>query len=255
MNFLLNVLFCIIVQVSCLKDVHNTSKNDNSPFWINPCGYNTNNNDYDDSDCSIIDRILTLAKQCQNNIDTFKTNYIKSTFNTDYFVHYETWEQENNSWITHRLLKKAEDDLPQLWLDSRLFPEELKFTHETLQRVSVGFELLLQDAKLNDSSENKFVDNFWCCKNDLQQILCEINDDMDIKSQEKPIDISRDVISKDIRQEKSTSKRSLTNSIIFRDYLIAIKYITNTYNYFKKKMCFITDNDLIILKKNFFNFY
>lgn len=236
MNFLLSVLFCIITQVSCEKYVHGISKNNNTPFWINPCGYFLKYDyDIEDSDCDIIDRILTLAKQTQNNIDIFKFNYIKSTFDIDYFVHYQTWELENNNWMTPRLLNKAEDDLPQSWLCSRSFPDELKFTYEILQRNSVGIELLLQDAALNDYPENKFLHFFSTCKDDLEQMLCEISDDIDETYEEKPVDIKRDIIPNNIRQEESISKRSLTNSIIFRDYLIANKYITDTYNYFKNK--------------------
>lgn len=212
--------------------------NDNSPFWINSCGYSTND---DGSDISVIDRILSLAKQSQINIDPFKVNYIISTFSSDYLTHYERWVHTNNDWMTSRLLINAEDDFPQSWLSSRSFPSELKFSYELLQQVSVGFELLLEDAKSNDSSENKFLSYFVTCKNDLQQLLCEISDAIEITEQERPVDVDRDAIPNEIRQESSMAQRNLTNSIIFRDYMIAIKYLTSTYSYFYNKI-----NDVII---------
>lgn len=224
MYTLLHVLLLTIFV--CKSFANGLSADDNSPFWINSCGYSTNDDD------SMIDRILILAKQCQINIDPFKVNYIKSTFSSDYLTHYERWVQENNGWISSRLLINAEDDLQQSWLSSRSFPSELKFTFELLQQVAVGFELLLEDAKAYDSLENKFLNYFVTCKNDLKQLLCEISDDIDITEQERPVDVERDAIPNGIRQESSTAKRNLTNSIIFRDYMIAIKYVTSTYSYF-----------------------
>ncbi|XP_026822261.1 uncharacterized protein LOC113560531 [Rhopalosiphum maidis] len=230
---LLHLHFTTYVFCNLVDD--NQSKS-NSPFWINPCGYNTNNSeDYDDSDAGIMDRILTIAKQCQKNINQFKHEYIQRTFSSDYDAHYDRWTNENNNWMTPRLLNKAEDNMSQSSLDSRSFPSELKYSHEILQRVSVGFEMLLDDASNNDSLEYQCHDNFTTCKNDLQQLLCEISDDIEVTHQEKPKDITRDEIPKEVRQETSTAKRNLTNSIIFRDYMIAIKYVKNTYEYLKSK--------------------
>lgn len=182
-----------------------------------------------------MDRILTIAKQCQNNINPFKSQYIQQTFNTDYDAHYSRWTNENNSWMTSRLLDKAEDDMTQSWLNSRSFPSELKYSYEVLQRVSVGFEILLDDASKSGSLENQFNNNFTTCKNDLQQLLCEISDDIDVTHQERPKDITRDEVPNEVREETSSAKRNLTNSIIFRDYMITIKYVKNTYDYLRSK--------------------
>lgn len=225
--FTTNVIIC--------DPVNDNSSENSNPFWINPCGYNTSNDgDDDDSDANVMDRILTIVNQCQNNIKSFKEEYIEQTFNISYAEHYNRWVNENNKWIT-RLLNQAEDSMSQSWLNSRSFPNELRYSYEVLQRVSVGFEILLNDAKKNDSSENKFKKNFSTCKNDLQQLLCEISDAIDIKHQETPKDITRDEVPKEVREENSTAERNLTNSIIFRDYMIAIKYMSNTYDYLKRK--------------------
>lgn len=229
-TLVLYLLFTTNVLCNLVNDINN------DPFWINPCGYNTNNaEDYDDSDAGIMDCILTIAKQCQSNINLFKYKYIQETFNTDYDAHYNRWINENNSWITSRLLDKAEDNMKQSWLNSHSFPRELSYSHEVLQRVSVGFEILLDDASKDGSSENQFSNNFSTCKDDLQQLLCEIKDDIDVTSQEKPKDITRDEVPKEIREEASTAQRTLTNSIIFRDYMIAIQYVKSTYNHLRNK--------------------
>lgn len=220
-------------NVLCNRMNHNKSKN-NNPFWINPCGYTIcNGEDYGDSDANIIDRILVIEKQCQQNIDLFKSEYIQRTFNTDYNAHYNRWTTENNSWMTSRLLNKPEDNMPPSSLESRSFPSELNFTYELLQRVSVGYEILLDDANNFDYLENNFLNDFTTCKNDLQQLLCEISDD--IADQDKPKDITRDQVPNDVRQETNFAERNLTNSIIFRDYMIAIKYVKNTYEYLRSK--------------------
>lgn len=226
-SFTTNVIIC--------NPVNDNDSEKSNPFWINPCGYNTNNDeDYDDSDAGTMDRILTIVKQCQNNIKSFKDQYIEQTFNISYGEHYNRWVNENNKWIT-RLLNQAEDSMEQSWLKSRSFPSELRYSYEVLQRVSVGFEILLDDTSKNDSLENKFNKDFSTCKDDLQQLLCEISDDIDTKQQERPKDITRDEIPNEVREESSSAKRNLTNSIIFRDYMIAIKYMSNTYDYLKSK--------------------
>lgn len=231
------LLLYLLLTTNVLCDWKNCNKlKNNDPFWINPCGYATYNcEDYDDSDTGIIDRILTIEKQCQKNIDPFKREYIQQTFNFDYDAHYNRWTNENNSWMTYRLLNKAEDNMSQSSLETRSFPNELKFTYELLQRVAVGYEVLLDDANNADYLENRFLNNFTNCKNDLQQLLCEISDDIDITYQDRPKDITRDQVRNDVRQETSTAERNLTNSIIFRDYMIAIKYVKNTYEYLRSK--------------------
>lgn len=228
------LLFLYIFFLTCVLYTSFTSdisSSNNTPFWIDPCGDSTYNNE-DDSDASIIYRILNLAKQSQNNINSFKTSYIMVTFNTDYFNHYNKWISTNNSWIFPRLLNYAEDNLSESWLKSRSFPNELSFTYEILQRVSVGFEKLLEDAEKNYLPEHQYLEKFVTCKNYLQQILCEVSDAFEIKNLIKPVDITRDAMPTEVRLESSSAKRHLVNSLIFRDYMIAIKYLINTFEYF-----------------------
>lgn len=236
---LFNLLF--IVQVLCKSFTNGLSTAD-KPFWINPCGYITdndiNNDDLNDNDIhseenfqDTINKLIILAKQCQYNIDSFKTNYITSTFNTDFSKHYQTWKQKNNSWMTSRLLKNAEEVLSENWLAQLSFPRALKYTYEMLQQVSVGFEILLQDASTPNSAESKFSNNFSICKNNIQAILCEVSDAIDTTLKFRPSDITRDIVPIEVRQETSSSERNLTNSIIFRDYVIVTKYILSIYKY------------------------
>lgn len=133
--------------------------------------------------------------------------------------------------MTSYLLRYVEDNFQKSWLVSHSFPSELILTYEILQQVSVGFELLLEDSNKIDSSENKFLNNFSACKNSLKQLLCEISDAIEIKDQKRPIDIDRKSIPEEVRQETSKAIRNLTNSIIFHDYMLAIKYIITTYDY------------------------
>lgn len=227
------ILFFILLPTKCLCLSLITNE---EPFWINSCGYNSENEIFDDSDNGIISRILFFAKQSQTHIDKFRDDYIMNTFNCNYFTHYQRWLYQTNEWITLHELRKPEDDLSQEWLCSRSFPNELVATFNILQRVSVGFELLLQDASKIDSLEHNFLVHFITCKSDLKQLLCELSDDIEIRSLEMPADIQRDVIPIDVLLETATAKRNLTNSIIFRDYMIAIKYISTTYKYLKNKL-------------------
>lgn len=224
---------CFVTNILCVRFTNGVSTKINKPFWINPCGDTFRNEGFDDND--IIDRILTLANYSKINIDLFKSSYISKTFNCDYFKHYQRWVELNNSWMTPLLLKSAEEDMPEWWLFNRSFPEELKFTYEVLQRVAVGFEMLIEDAKKYNSSESYFLSQFITCKKNLQQLLCETSDSIDITLQKRPVDVGRGIIPKEVQQESTSTKRNLTNSIIFRDYMIAIKYILNTYGNFKKR--------------------
>lgn len=207
---------------------------DDTPFWINPCGYSLKNSDVKSD---IINRILILANICQSNIDAFKFDYIENTFNIHYTTHYQRWVNMGNSWMTPRLLQNAEDNFSVSWLADRKFPVELTISFQILQRVAVGFEILLQDAVNSSNLEYAFLDNFNACKEDLQQLLCEISDNIYVTSQDKPADVTRDCVPLGVRQESSSGNRNLTNSIIFRDYMIAVKYITSTYDY-------LNNNDL-----------
>lgn len=206
------------------------------PFWVDPCGYGSNDDD-EGGPGATIDRILTLAKLCQKNVDQFKRDYIRRTFNVDYDTHYSRWTHEANDWMTPRLLDTAEDDLSQSWLDGRKFPDELTTTFDVLQRSAVGFELLTNDAGKEGTAENAFTDKFNTCHDDLRQLLCEVSDDIDANGMnaDKPQAIGRDAIPDNVRQNASTADRNLINSIIFRDYMIAIKYVTEVYGHFKTR--------------------
>lgn len=224
------------ISVLC-QSFTNVESTENKPFWVDPCGYSLNaDEEFEESNENDIDRILTLAKESQNNIDLFKYNYIQNTFSRDYLTHYKEWVNQNNSWMTSRLLNYAEDNLDSSWLASRVFPKELCFTYKILQEVAVGFEMLLEDAKVYDSFENVFSSNFNSCKNNLRQLLCQISDSIDDTFEKRPTDVVRSVIPNNVQQEKNMCIRNLTNSIIFRDYAIAIKYILDTYSYFKKSL-------------------
>lgn len=232
-KFTLLLYFLVVSNVLCVCSTYDKSILNDKPFWINPCGYSIKNEEQDNID--IIDRILTLANFSKNNIDLFKFSYIKKTFNCDYFEHYQRLIDVNNSWMTPLLLKSPEDNLPDSWLSKRSFPEELEFTHELLQRVAVGFEMLVEDAKKYKFSESFFLSQFVSCKNDLRQLLCETSDGIDITLQTRPVDVPREIIPNEVKHEESSATRNLTNSIIFRDYMIAIKYILNTYGEFKQR--------------------
>lgn len=227
------ILFSLFFTVQILCKSFTNESTAVKPFWINPCGYYTASNDIysEEDDQDIISKLLLLASVCQYNIDSFKNDYIISTFNSDYFKHYQLWLQKNNSWMTSRLLKNAEDILPKDWLVRHSFPSELIFTYEMLQQVSVGYEILFQDASQINTAENKFLDNFTICKNNLQELLCEFSYAIDNAFDKRPIDITRDAVPIEVRQETSSVERNLTNSIIFRDYMIVIKYIISTYSY------------------------
>lgn len=224
----LSLLFTTNEGYSLLSN--NTMLND-EPMWINPCGYFTSNENFDDTANGMMTRILNLAKHSQYHIDVFKSIYINKIFFCDYKTHYQRWSNVNNVWMTPRLLKYADNDLTPSWLSDRSFPNELVFTFNILQRVSVGYEMLLEDASKFSRPENVFRRNFLTCLTDLKQLLCEVMDDIDITNQIKPVSIKRDAVPVEVRRETATAKRSLLNSIIFRDYMIAIKYILNTYSY------------------------
>lgn len=224
------------ISVLC-ESFTNVESTENKPFWVNACGYTLNADaEFEESDENDIDHILTLAEECQINIDLFINNYIQNTFSCDYLTHYKKWVNQNNSWMTYRLLNYAEDNLDSSWLAARVFPKELYFTYKILQEVAVGFEMLLEDANVYDSFEKVFSSNFNSCKNNLQQLLCQISDSIDETFEKRPPDVVRSVIPNNVRQEKNMCIRNLTNSIIFRDYAIAIKYILDTYSYFKKNL-------------------
>jgi len=232
---LIYVILLYFLSTSNVLSFINEISNNNIPIWINPCGYDSIKNEVYNSNKSIINRIITLANLSNYNINLFKYNYIKYTFKLDYYTHYKRWVYENNSWMIPRLLNYAEDDVSKERLVSCSFPSELIFTYDILQRVAVGFELLLEDAKVNYTTEHYFLNKFSSFQNNLKQLLCEVSDSIDITFQDIPKYISRNVIPDEVKKEKNTAKRNLTNSIIFRDYMIAIKYIISTYNYLKIK--------------------
>jgi len=215
-----------------------TASDADQPFWADPCGYGTTVDDDEGGPAATIDRILTLAEQCQSNVDRFKRDYVGRTFGADYDAHYGRWKHEANGWMTPRLLDTAEDDLPQSWLDGRAFPGELTATFDVLQRAAVGFELLTNDAADAQTAENAFADRFDACRVDLRQLLCEVADDIDANGADadKPPAIGRDAIPDDVRRNASTAGRNLTNSIIFRDYMIAVKYVAGVYRHFKSRL-------------------
>lgn len=212
-----------------------TTANDEQPFWINPCGYKTND-DEDDDPVASIKRVLTLAKRCEDDANNFKCRYVRRTFNEDYEEHYRLWENVVNEWMTPRLLNTPDEEFSREWLDRRRFPDELTVTYEVLQRAAVGLELMTRDAAMVDTAESEFTEELAACRNDLRTLLCEVSDMVDAEDGlRRPKDVDRDVIPDSVRYDSSASHRNLTNSIIFRDYVIAVKYVTTVYGHFVER--------------------
>lgn len=221
---------------------------DASPFWINPCGYPTNDGmDVDDDPYATINRVLTLADQCQIHSDRFKYDYVRTTFpGENYTTHYGRWVNQQNAWMVPRLLDQPDDELSEQWMNKRRYPDELIVTYSVLQRAAVGLELLLDDAADVYKAESAFAADFAGCRTCLRQLLCEVYDDVDADDQlrdQRPADVGRDVIPNEVRLNDNTAERNLVNSIIFRDYMVAVQYVKTLYKYFLSRMAKLNGHD------------
>ncbi|XP_050427166.1 uncharacterized protein LOC126837339 [Adelges cooleyi] len=217
----------LTINVSALKS--QLANDTASPFWIDPCG--TRNNEETVSSGDVIERVLVTAKRNQQCFDRFKKQFVKSLIGDEFAKHYKTWSHLKNTWMPDDLPTTPGQFLSKFWSRGRLsFPEELPFTYDILQRVSVGFEKLADDAHKSNSS---YFKRLSACKNYLRELLCEVNDAIYDMEQEPLPDVQREVMPDDVRHEQDEGRNDLLNSIIFRDYIIGVEYVIWTYRFFK----------------------
>lgn len=205
---------------------------DEKPFWVNPCGYLKKNEEPPITSLDVVKRVLSEANFNQNFFNQFKFEYIKELTGVEFNEHYGAWQNISNSWMTDELPVMPGEVLSKAWLESRTFPGELTFTFETLQRVAVGLEKTIDDAK----KDNTFYNELLECKFKLKALLCEVSDGIEDMKQKRNPDIERKVIPDDIRDETNVGQRNFLNTIIFRDYIISIEYILQVYKYFQKSL-------------------
>ncbi|XP_050525903.1 uncharacterized protein LOC126896834 [Daktulosphaira vitifoliae] len=224
------LLFCHILTFLMITfDISNEHLVDHDIFWVNPCGYSKKNEEPPITPLDVIKRVLLEAHYNHHCFNQFKYEFIYELTGVEFDKHYEDWEYLYNSWMTNELPTMPGIVLSETWLNSREFPKELTFTFETLQRAAVGLEKFLDDKK----NEEYYSTKLSLCRNKLKTLLCEVSDGIEDMNQNKMPDIKREVIPNDIRNEPNVAQRNLTNSLIFRDYIISIEYILQTYKYFR----------------------
>ncbi|XP_050427078.1 uncharacterized protein LOC126837280 [Adelges cooleyi] len=201
--------------------------NDVSPFWLDPCG--TQNDEDTVLPDDVRQRVLIVAERNQQYFNQFKNQFVQNLVDNEFIKHYNTWSNLNNSWMPDDLPKIPGDHLSNSWLSKRSFPQELPITYDILQRVSVGFEKLTDDTKKN----NSYFEELSTCKKYLRELLCEVKDAIYDMEQEPLPDVQREVMPDDVRHEEDEGRNNLLNSIIFRDYIIGIEYVIQTYRSFK----------------------
>lgn len=107
-------------------------------------------------------------------------------------------------------------------------------TYEHLQKIAVGLEQVVWDQEDTSSTFHK---EFEYTENLLRALLCEIQVAIFERGiEESREDVRRDIMTDDFRQMTDNSKRHLRDFIIFREYMNALEYVIDVFDYFKEKL-------------------
>uniref|UniRef100_A0A1B6DXL0 Uncharacterized protein n=1 Tax=Clastoptera arizonana TaxID=38151 RepID=A0A1B6DXL0_9HEMI len=217
---------------------------DKEGLWVNPCG-GTRNPDYDSTEQSyhdyndpkILDPFNPIVVLCNNSLThakLFRDQYVKKTFEQDFAKQLEMWsfQSVHYDWLPseEQLPKSLGQPTSPEHLDSLKINDVLLDTYEYLQKIAVGLEQVVWDLNKNGG---EFIQNFQDAESFLRGVLCEIHMAIfDRRITQRP-DVTRDIMSLDMR-ELSTTHRKLRDWVIFRDYMNCLEYVREVFEYFNK---------------------
>jgi hypothetical protein len=214
--------------------------------WINPCRVPDANKLLADgagryekipdsaSDTDLVKQILDSVVAAYSHADKFKLNYALETFNLNFDDLHELYKDNYYSWLPSKeeIPKTLGEPTPADHLESLEFDTTLKRLFEYFQKFSVGLEQMLLDLSIYDGSH---LENFKMLENLIGGVLCELQLAMLERGVEQNPDVTRNIMTEELRDIENDLQRNLRDWTIFRDLLNALEYTEDAMQHFASK--------------------
>lgn len=111
--------------------------------------------------------------------------------------------------------------------------ETLLNVYASLQKIAVGLEQIVWDQ---EDQNGPFLDNFRAAEYNLRALLCEIQMALYNRGVTMKDDIMRDSMSDEFRNMPDDTSRNLRDFLIYRDYMNALEYTKQVFEYLKNNL-------------------
>ncbi|XP_054167244.1 uncharacterized protein LOC128964638 [Oppia nitens] len=193
-----------------------------SPKWVKPCRLPTHpiNPDKDFAGAppvpvkELLRNVMSRAKVARNHGQQVKEIFLNKTFpDSEFEEGVKTYRQE---WLPE-IPVTSEQVFQQMTLD-----ESFIKAYQFVQYFAIGLEQVMLDEVIKNNVVNEFKDNLF-------QLLCEIQLGMYIKNIQPNTDILRNVMSHQYRDVNEVSLRNLRDYLLLRDYISATNFIAQLF--------------------------
>ncbi|KAJ8688085.1 hypothetical protein QAD02_023880, partial [Eretmocerus hayati] len=209
------------------------------PKWLNPCGFAAEEFDQDLDVMQLTDEILLgnvvmQAKNALHHANSFRDEYIKRTFGSDFGPHHLLWRGNHYEWLpsSKQIPKSLGEQLDQEFLDKlevRMIDTALLDAYEYMQRYAVGLEQIVWDQ---DDHKLRYLDKFSHSENLLRSVLCELQMALAERGVTPRADVTRDIMPQEYRDmSDSATYRNLRDWLIFRDYMNGLEFIIQVFEH------------------------
>lgn len=227
------------------------------PKWVNPCGFNpailgvvvgSSGNDGGDGPHNdspnggngldtnvtptkeLLDRIVYQTGITFRKAQDFKEDFAQKTFNQN--ADQVSFNNNVFEWLPSKdeIPKELGNFVSMDHLSSLALDETLLNTYEYLQKIAVGLEQILWDQQ---DYHGDFVQQFKDSENHLRLLLCEIQTAMIERGIQMRPDVTRDLMPEEHRITDKTF-RKLRDWIIYREYMNALEYVKQVFEYLKQ---------------------
>lgn len=188
------------------------------------------------SDRDLLGQIILTAKIALTEAENFREDYVQKTFSADFEQHHQLWRSQRYDWLPNvdQIPKNLGEVTPSNHLEALELDESLLNSYEYLQTIAVGLEQLVWDQ---EDEEAPFYGKFKDMEFKLRALLCEIQ----VAILERGIvmrpDVRRDVMTEAFRNmNRTTSSITLRDWLIFRDFMNALEYVIQVFNFLQETL-------------------
>ncbi|XP_044736230.1 uncharacterized protein LOC123298325 isoform X2 [Chrysoperla carnea] len=206
------------------------------PRWINPCEIDPATLVMNEDNITQHAQLKTVLLQTENALNharKFRNEYVKHTFHVDFNDHHNAWKTSINyeNWLP-KIDKSLGEGTPEEHLANLEFDTSLKDIYKFLQVFAVALEQLIYDMKVENEPFSQYFEEAFGFVN---AALCEYQFVMLERGVTPHPDVTREIMSDDLRKIASSTERNLRDWVIFRDYMNTLEYAVEVLNHLKSK--------------------
>lgn len=202
-------------------------------FWIKPCGFTVTGSEPPEPDFVLAENYALQLGVDLSYVNNWKENFCQDKFRMSFDAKVAEDAPFRYDWlqVSTTIPKKPSESLSATYYSQEEFSAMLTESSNIFQRLAVGWEQV--DYEKTDAS---YKDLFTSTKNRMKNTLCQLDYYLAEKRMSPAPNPTRAIMPTELRTITSASQRDERNFRILKEYVNAIEYYADGFNYFKTSL-------------------